>query len=338
MSVKESKVSPTNEAARHFLDTYLRGSEVDGGWKFAQALQQTRLDYSQQSLGRLDHLFASIRERAKPTREVLQESVPGRNFCSLISYYLIEVVRRRTGAHIEWHDRASALRVLPQGTKLPDSPFARLIALAHDQCVAFMPLAWVEAQALGDSQQPTTGDYIAGHIPQLEREGPVMWWTGMHALGRMASWQMMMAADGGAVLPKMLSSTAPTTWVILMGSPGEDVNKVLQRGADSLEKNPDGAAWQVLSYDGFLDLERGRVDAVIVILHTYGKSPLKIKLAFPYRPAKGGRAFAILDPRLRQANVGNDMVSKLGGAMQRGIQSIKWAFGTTWDQLRTSGE
>jgi hypothetical protein len=74
----------------------------------------------------------------------------------------------------------------------------------------------------------------------------------------------------------------------------------------------------------------------VVILHTYGKSPLKIKLAFPYRPAKRGQAFAILDPTLREANVGNDQVSQLSGAMERGIQSIKWAFGKTWDQLRVS--
>ena len=61
-----------NDVARHFLDTYARGGEVDGGWLFAKALQQTQLDYSDQSLGRLDHLFASIRGRAKPSREVLE--------------------------------------------------------------------------------------------------------------------------------------------------------------------------------------------------------------------------------------------------------------------------
>jgi hypothetical protein len=322
-----------NDVAQHFLDTYLRGGEVDGGWKFAKALQQTRLDYSDESLGRLDRLLASIRERATPSREVLQESAPGRNFCSLISYYLIQVVRRRTGAHIDWHDRASAIRALPKGAQLPNAPFARLIALSDDHGAAFMPLGWVEAQVIAGGQQIRAGDYIAGLIAQLERDGPVVWWTGMHALGRIASWQMMMAADGGAVLPTRLISTAPMNWEVLMA---EDVNEALKRGARSLEENPEGATWQVLSYDGFLDLERGRFDAVMVILHTYGKSPLKIKLAFPYRPAKGGRAFAILDPRLREANVENDKVSKLSGAMQRGIQSVKWAFGTTWDQLRES--
>ena len=120
----------------------------------------------------------------------------------------------------------------------------------------------------------------------------------------------------------------------MTGLPGGNIDEVLKSCAQSLEENPDGATWQVLSYDGFVDLDRGRSDAVIVILQTYGNAPLKIKIAFPYRPAQGGRSFSILDPTLRSANVDNDKVSKLGSAMQRGIESIKWAFGKTWDQLR----
>jgi len=324
-----------NEMARNFLEAYASGREVKGGWQFAKALQQAQLDFSEAGLNRLDQLLASIRERAKPSRQVLQETLPGRNFCSLIAYHVIEVVRRRTGANLDWHDRASALRALPKGAGLPDVPSARLVALFDDQGAAFMPLGWVEAQVLGEGRQVKAGDHVASLIGQIERDGPAVWWTGMHALGQMASWQMMMAADGGAVLPMMLRSTAPTNWVMLMaGLPGEDVDEALKRGARSLDENPEGAVWQVLAYDGIADLQQGRFDAVMVMLQTYGKSPLYLKLAFPYRPAKAGRSFAILDPTLREANVENDKVAMLGGAMQRGIQSIKWAFGTTWDQLR----
>ena len=324
-----------NEVAQHFLETYARGGEVDGGCLFAKALQQAQLDFSDNSLGRLDQLLAAIRERAKPSRQALQETLPGRNFCSLLAYYVIEVVRRRTGANIDWYDRASALRVLPAGAQLPDAPFTRLIANVLDQGAAFMPLGWMEAQVLGDGQQLSAGDYVASLVAQIERDGPVVWWTGMHALGQMASWQMMMAADGGMVRPMRLISTAPKTWEVLFaGMQGEDVNEALQRGGRCLEENREGATWQVLAYDGFLDLEHGRFDAVMVLLYTYGKSPLRLKIAFPYRPATGGRAFAILDPRLREANVENDKVAMLNSAMERGIQSIKWAFGTTWDQLR----
>jgi hypothetical protein len=129
-------------------------------------------------------------------------------------------------------------------------------------------------------------------------------------------------------------STAPKNFETMLTG---DVQETLQRAGRLMEENREGAAWQVLSYDGFADLERGRFDAVMVLLYTYGKSPLRLKIGFPYRPAKGGGRFAILDPTLLGANVDNAKVAMLNGALERGIQSIKWAFGTTWDQLREVG-
>ena len=325
-----------NEIAKTFLDTYAKGGEVEGGWKYAKALRQAQLDFSDAGLNRLDQLFAAIRDRAKPSREEMQGMAQGRNFCSLIAYHAIEVVRRRTGANIDWHDRASALRALPPGTQLPDGTFARLFVLAPDQGVAFMPLTWVESQVHGDGPLTTAGDFVADIAGQIERDGPAAWWTGMHALGRIASWQMMMAADGGAVLPLMLGSTAPQTFVSFMSGhvPGEDVQEAVLRGGRKLEGNPDGALWQVLAYDGFMESQGVRFDAVMAVLYTYGKSPLKLKIAFPYRPAMNGRAFEILDPTLRETNMEPAKIAMLNDALERGIQSIKWAFGTTWNQLR----
>ena len=209
------------------------------------------------------------------------------------------------------------------------------MVLLPDQGIAFLPLSWVEAQVLGEGEQVASSDYVASLMQQIERNGPAVWWTGMHAVGRIASWQMMMAAEGEAVQPMMLGSVAPNAWHVLMtGLSGMDVNEALQGGGRRLEENPDGATWQVLAYDGFVEIDGRRFDAVIVILCTYGKSPLKLKLAFPYRPARHGREFEILQPSLREANVGNDKIAMLTGAMERGIQSIQWAFGKSWDQLR----
>ena len=334
-----------NETAKNFLESYARGSETEGGWLFAKALQQAQLDYSETSLNRLDGLLTTIRERGNPTSEMLRETQQGRNFCSLIAFYLVETVRRRIHANMEWHDRASALATLPPGARLPDAPFARLVLLTPDQGAAFMPLGWIEDQMLGPQPRTKAVDYVTGLMQQIERDGPAVWWTGMRAVGQMASWQMMMAADGGAVVPMMLRANEPTTWVTLMS---DNIDEALGRGARSLDENPDNNAWQILAYDGVADLKRGRTDAVMVLLNTYGTSPthgelpLKLKVAFPYRPAtKGGlfsksRPFAILDPTLLMSNIEYDKLSMLNGAMEHGIQSIKWAFGTTWNQLRES--
>ena len=294
-----------NEIALHFLKAYASNGEAGGGWLFGKALQQAQLDYSEHSLGRLEQLLNAIRERAKPTRETLQATTTGRNFCSLIAYYVIEVVHRRTGASFNWRDRASALKELPPGSQLPEVPYARLVSMAPAQGAAFMPLGWIESRLLGDGRQLSTDDYVSSLVAQIERNGPVVWGTGMQALGRMASWQMMMAADGGMVAPMRLTSKAPHTWIssAMSALTGEAIDDILQSYGQALEDNPEGADWQVLSYDGMADLKSGRTDAIMVLLYTYGASPLRLKLAFPYRPAQSGRPFAILDPRLLAANV-----------------------------------
>ena len=89
-----------NDVARLFLDTYARGGEVDGGWKFGRALQQAQLDYSEESLERIDLLLKAIRERASPVHDEFLADPQGRNFLSLLAYYLMSVLSRRTGAEI----------------------------------------------------------------------------------------------------------------------------------------------------------------------------------------------------------------------------------------------
>ena len=138
-----------NEVARSFLETYERGSDVDGGWKFSKALQQARLDFSAGSLRRLDLLLAAIRERAKPVRDEFTASPQGRNFCSLVAFYLVAHVARTTGAHLDWFDASAADRVLPPGVRLPEGSASRMFAHAPDQGAAFLPLAWVEDSLFG---------------------------------------------------------------------------------------------------------------------------------------------------------------------------------------------
>jgi hypothetical protein len=138
----------------------------------------------------------------------------------------------------------------------------------------------------------------------------------------------------------LLSAKAPTTWVMLMTGhlPGEDVDEALRRGARTFDENPEGAAWQAFSYDGVLTQDGEQLDAVMVIARAYGERPLMMKVAFPYRPPQDGRRFAILQPALREANVGNDKIVRLQGAIDRGIEGIKWAFGTTWNELREGAD
>ncbi|WP_332878609.1 hypothetical protein [Massilia sp. S19_KUP03_FR1] len=319
-----------NQRAQQFLDTYAAGRIIDGGWLYPLQLAQTRLDQTDDGLDRLDILLDAITEHAHPTAQDIQQTPQGRNFCALIAYHLIDVVRRRTGAMFEWYDRAAALRILPQGTQIPDAPYTQMVAYARNHGAVLLPLDWIEERLLGSGNKLRARHHVANLIETIERNGPAVWWTGMDAVGRIAAWQMMIAANGGPVTPLRLSANAPTSW---LGSAADDVADTLAHGARLLEQNPEGAMWQVFAYDGLVDLQEGRQDAIMVVLHTYGHAPLRVKIAFSYRPAKVFRKFAILPPLVREMNMAQEKIGMLNGAMKRGIDSIRWPSGLTWDEL-----
>jgi len=326
----------TTDIATRFLETYAAGGEVDGGWLYAKALQQSRLDFTPESLPRLDHLLAQVRERAKPTPASL-DTPRGRNFLSLLAYYLIAYLQRRTGCTFDWHDRDSALALLPPGTHLPEGTLTRLVAVNDDQGIAYWPLGWLEAQLAPEGPRRLAGDLIADMVQQVERHGPALWWRAAFMLGQMAAWQMMAAAaPRGQVMPSMLTSLEPRTFTMLGASlfGGESLPEAVRRGAELMERNPDGATWQVMGYDGILAVGSDRLDAIMVVASAYGDRPFMLKIAFPYLPARDGQGFAILQPVLREASVDKDTFERMFGAIERGIQSLKWPQGESWDGYR----
>ena len=327
--VGRAKVTSMDELATQFLDTYAAGGEPGEGWKFGKALQQARLDFTPDSLPRLDALLTQIRERARPTREML-DAPQGRNFESLVVFYVIELARRISKAQLQWHDLASARRSLPPGMAQEDSPRTRLVVDAPAQGLLFKPLAWLEDRLLGGGEPVAAADYLGGVLAQLKREGPAIWWTAMFAVGRLGSWQMMMAADGRGIWPSFISAMAPAT---LQHMERGDLQRTVEHCTYLLNQNPDGAAWQVSSYPGYAEHAGERVDAVIVLAATYTDEPIRLVVAFPFRPAREGQRLTILQPALLEASLPVETVGKLGGALERGIRSFGWAVAGSWDEL-----
>ncbi|MFL6627324.1 MAG: hypothetical protein ACJ8G1_12830 [Vitreoscilla sp.] len=318
-----------NELAQKFLAAYAAGTEPEGGWTYAKALQQAKLDFTPDSLKRLDALLLQIRERAKPTRADL-DTVPGRNFESLVVFYVIEFARRMSHAMLVWHDQASARVVLPTGTPLDDTPATRLVVDAPAQGALFKPLAWLEGQLLPGGTDLRAGDFIASVVAQLERDGPARWWTAMCNVGRLGSWHMMLAADGRGMWPTLVTAASPTT---LQEMERGDLRRAVQYGDHLLSNNPNDLPWQVFSYPGFAERKGQRVDALIVLAATYGDMPMRMRVAFPFRPASDGARLVIWQPMLVDGNLTVETSAKLGAAMERGIRSVKWSFDTTWDAL-----
>ncbi len=336
-------VQNINATVQKFLDAYAQGGEVEGGWLYAAELRQAQLDFSDESFERLETLMVDVKAHLQSSPAAVLETPQGQNFLDLIGYYIGEYVRRKTGADVEWYDGvgewcswAGARLVIPDerlsdvrssGVEISDASWSRRICSLPDQGISFAPLLWVEGRLLGSEEWSATENrnYL---IWLASLCGPSVWGIGMNALGRTASWQMMFAAEGSNLPALFLSSHEPASWHQLM--PTEDV---LDEVAKRLEENPEGAAWQIFSYDSIMD-DGTKRNAITVWLFTYGDLPIRVQLAFPYTPAEGLRPFRILPPECLTSSLELSDLTVFTGAVERGIQSVKWAFGKTWNELK----
>jgi hypothetical protein len=233
-------------------------------------------------------------------------------------------------AVLRWHDRASALATLPPGMLLEDVPATRLVVDAPLQGALLKPLVWLEAQLLPDGRVVKSGDYIVTLIAHLERDGPAVWRTAMQAVGLLGAWQVMMAAAGREVWPALVNAAAPATPRLLEGG---DLRAAVQQGDHLLSNNPDNQPWQVFSYAGQAERKGAKVDAVTVLAITHGDKPMRVRIAFPFRPAREGERLVAWQPQLVDGNLSVEEAGKLGLALDQGIRAVEWPDGGNWDDF-----
>jgi len=320
-----------NDVARQFLEAYARGGEPEGGWKFGKALQQARLDGSEESLERVDLLLKAIRERARPVHEEFIADAAGRNFLALLAFYLMAMLSRRTGAEIEWHDTLSARAAVADWASIEETPFTRLVALAPDQGLLFLPLVWLHDRlfGLGLGQVERASDYLQSVANELEYDLPMAWWNAAQALGVAAATMLSALAEGRAALPQMASQHARSrrTSTVTLPYEGEDA---AARGQAWLDDQRENAVWKTFACNTWINASGTRVPAVSVTVQTGGPSPLRLRMAFRYRPATERQPLAILDPSVWELNVPEEIFLRLDAAVRRGARSVRWPSGKPW--------
>lgn len=320
-----------NDVARLFLETYARGGEVDGGWKFGRALQQAQLDFSEDSLERIDLLLKAIRERAKPQHDEFIADPQGRNFIALLAFYLMAVLSRRTGAEIEWHDTRSARKATADWANIEETPFTRLVALAPDQGLLFLPLVWLHDRlfSLGLGQVETASDYLRSVAQELEYDLPMAWWNAARLLGVAASTLMSRVAEGRPAMPQ-LAWQHPRAQRVNTKTLEYDGPDAVAHGEAALADTREPALWRTFAHDTWIHASGKRVDAISATVQTYGNTPLRLRMAFRYQRAADGAPFAILDPAVWEFEIPEETFLRLNAAVRRGAQSVRWPSGKSW--------
>lgn len=151
-----------NETAKYFLDCYARHAKVDGGLAYGTALQQARLDYTPESLVRLNALLDQVRERAKPERGKFLSAQGGVNFCYMLAFYLGRYIEKSSGIPVSWYRYEDAARVLPSDFGLPDDFFSQIFGSVGGDL--FLPLGWIGDKLFEHYTLPSCTEYVATHI------------------------------------------------------------------------------------------------------------------------------------------------------------------------------
>jgi hypothetical protein len=105
---------PITHIADRYLTAFNSNEEFDGGLSFREALQQSELDYTPESLKRIDDLLDEIRNRLVPDPRQFLNDQANVNFLYLLAFYVGRVVADETGANIEWYPYDEMVQLFPE--------------------------------------------------------------------------------------------------------------------------------------------------------------------------------------------------------------------------------
>lgn len=88
--------------AQRYLNAFQNGDEIPGGLSYQNALRQSNLDGTLDSLKRIDFLLDQIRTRHTPEHRAFMKVQGNQNFLYLLCFYVGQTVAANSGAQLTW--------------------------------------------------------------------------------------------------------------------------------------------------------------------------------------------------------------------------------------------
>ena len=331
-----------NKRCAIMLETFFTEKPMFGGLAFEAQLRQAGLDHSLDSLQRLDKLLRSLRPAIKPPYTAFINQSESQNFMRFVAFYIGMTVARLGSMPVKWLDFEQAKKDIPElELEFATSSVCLLGGriffplglvteiLLHPQAQRNIP-DWAR-QALKDSPPPLR-PILRSSLQSAAADAAGMddvLKTAIGCAGFMAAWAMFMV-EGGA-------NGAPTVFVPAAGEGGtfkdfsfyDDAKSAFQAAYGLMKGNPDGAPFQVMSFDGYANLHTGRTDALTIELSVYAPKPSSDQTRFeltvicPYRNAGDPKGFAIYSPKVTESSAPDGMHDAISRLFYQGVASYK---------------
>lgn len=136
--------------------------------------------------------------------------------------------------------------------------------------------------------------------------------------GFFAAHAVWSVSDGETLIPLVAYETADGKRQ-MNRMVSERVEDGAAHGKEWLAKNPEQAAFAVLIFDGFITLQSGKTDALIVTIRDYTQGEAEVTMAVPYRPASAAKGFAVHRPKFLGFKGAEPDWQRVGEALWIGI-------------------
>jgi hypothetical protein len=317
---------PANQMAEQYLQTFSAHGDFPGGLAFRKALDQARLDFTPDSLQRIDLLLRQMRTQLRPVYAEFIDRQENQNFLYLLCFYVGAVVYRYTGENFAWYAYDELKQVAPPDflAEYPECFGSSMICMLEDSGT-FLPLSAILDLLFDEDPARSVVASAATFMGRLADASPIARpqpgitlrddriTQALRAAGNCAGWAASYA-----------------TWMICEGGPLDKIiqqqlrdgrragitlmDSSLQEAFERLQRNDEGAAVSALTYQGVVGLPAARSRAVVLEVRTLAMPELELTIALPFRAAGPAGGFALSSPHLLRPTGLSAMAHQVIGA------------------------
>lgn len=137
--------------------------------------------------------------------------------------------------------------------------------------------------------------------------------------GQFAAHAIWCVSDGGPLTP-MLAMEMPGGQIKMQRQVAERLEDAAHHVQEALERNGEGAVRAASLVDGYMTLDDGKTDAILIDIRVYGVGARSLSMAVPYRNADHPNGFAVHRPKFLVDLEGQEH-QLFGEAFFRGVDS-----------------
>lgn len=327
---------PANQMAEHYLHTFSTNGDFPGGLAFRKALGQATLDFTPESLGRIDLLLRQIRRQLRPQYAEFMDKQENQNFLYLLCFYVGAVVYRYTREDFAWYSYEELKQVAPPEflEEYPEALASSMICMLKESGT-FLPLSSILDLLFDDDSERSVLASAAQFMQRMTDASPIerpaslltlpddKIAQAMRAASANAGWAagfaIWMICEGGALDKTILHRlrNGQRQAVTLMGSSLPDA-------FDRLNGNEENALASVLVYQGVVGLPSCRSDAIVLEVRDFALQEIVLTMVVPFRRAGDKAGFAVFAPRmLRPARLSVPAQQVISTGFFEGIDSYQ---------------